>query len=53
MEKHDEKHVHHCGCGHCHKASESVHLNEEHACHEEDEERSEERRVGKSVISYV
>ena len=38
MEKHDEKHVHHCGCGHCHQAQESVHHTEEHAHHEEDEE---------------
>ena len=38
MEKHDEKHVHHCGCGHCHEAQESVHHTEEHAHHEEDEE---------------
>ena len=38
MEKHDEKHVHHCGCGHCHQAQESVHRTEEHAHHEEEEE---------------
>ena len=38
MEKHDEKHVHHCGCGHCHQAQEAVHRTEEHAHHEEDEE---------------
>ena len=38
MEKHDEKHVHHCGCGHCHEAQEAVHRTEEHAHHEEDEE---------------
>lgn len=38
MEKHDEKHVHHCGCGHCHQAQESVHHTEEHAHHEEEEE---------------
>ena len=38
MEKHDEKHVHHCGCGHCHQAQESIHRTEEHAHHEEDEE---------------
>ena len=38
MEKHDEKHVHHCGCGHCHQTQESVHHTEEHAHHEEDEE---------------
>ena len=38
MEKHDEKHVHHCGCGHCHQAQEAAHQTEEHAHHEEDEE---------------
>ena len=38
MEKHDEKHVHHCGCGHCHQAQEAAHHTEEHAHHEEDEE---------------
>ena len=38
MEKHDEKHVHHCGCGHCHQAQEAVHHSEEHAHHEENEE---------------
>ena len=38
MEKHDEKHVHHCGCGHCHQEQETLHHGEEHARHEEDEE---------------